>query len=154
MWWLSQSHRVESMMGSFAMTRLSRLRDRSRPCRNTSTTQSLHLSIHHDNEDVAYLIRPLSRMPTPRQVYVAVIGMTFSRTAPPCPAILFHHPLTINNQSPWTNSTQVSAVLENASLTNSRPFEPACRKPHLPPTSISSSSRARQKSSSARASAH
>lgn len=80
------------------MTRLSRLRDRSRPGRNTSTTQSLHLPIHHDNEDVAYLIRPLSRMPTPRQVYVAVIGMTFCKTTPPRPAILLPPPVD-NQQS-------------------------------------------------------
>ncbi|KAH0090964.1 hypothetical protein KCU60_g13090, partial [Aureobasidium melanogenum] len=37
--------------------------------------EKLHLPIHHNNQDAEYVIRPLSEMPTPRQVYVAVIGV-------------------------------------------------------------------------------
>jgi hypothetical protein len=37
--------------------------------------EKLHLPIHLDTQQAQYTIRPLSEMPTPRQVYVAVIGM-------------------------------------------------------------------------------
>jgi hypothetical protein len=38
--------------------------------------EKLHLlPINLDTQQAQYSIRPLSEMPTPRQVYVAVIGM-------------------------------------------------------------------------------
>lgn len=64
--------------------------------------EKLHLPIHLDTQQAQYTIRPLSEMPTPRQVYVAVIGIQLSDSAP----------LTPTNNS---NNPQVSAVLANAS---------------------------------------
>jgi hypothetical protein len=37
--------------------------------------EKLHLPLHLNTQQAEYCIRPLSEMPTPRQVYVAVIGM-------------------------------------------------------------------------------
>ena len=47
--------------------------------------EKLHLPIHKNTHQVEYCIRPLSEMPTPRQVYVAVIGKVYSDSAPPPP---------------------------------------------------------------------
>lgn len=43
----------------------------------------LHQSLHLNTHQAEYCIRPLSEMPTPRQVYVAVIGIFCSDSAPP-----------------------------------------------------------------------
>lgn len=50
--------------------------------------EKLHLPLHLDTTQVEYCIRPLSEMPTPRQVYVAVIGILHSDSAPPPPPTL------------------------------------------------------------------
>ena len=63
--------------------------------------EKLHLPLHLNTQQAEYCIRPLSEMPTPRQVYVAVIGVFIS--------ILPLHPA--NN----AHNLQVSAVLANAS---------------------------------------
>lgn len=81
--------------------------DREPPLESHMVLEKLHLPIHTNNQEAEYVIRPLSEMPTPRQVYVAVIGMHAS--APKiCPSIT---PPSILNP----NNLQASAVLENAS---------------------------------------
>lgn len=59
--------------------------DHREPLESHMVLEKLHLPIHHNNQEAEYVIRPLSEMPTPRQVYVAVIGMQML----PLP---LHHP--------------------------------------------------------------
>lgn len=47
--------------------------------------EKLHHSLHLNTTQAEYCIRPLSEMPTPRQVYVAVIGIFYSNSTPPTP---------------------------------------------------------------------
>lgn len=63
--------------------------DDSHPLESHMVLEKLHLPIHHNNQEAEYVIRPLSEMPTPRQVYVAVIGIQSPKSAPPSPRLHF-----------------------------------------------------------------
>lgn len=64
--------------------------DDSDPLQSHMVLEKLHLPIHHNpNQEAEYVIRPLSEMPTPRQVYVAVIGIPSPKSAPPSPRLQF-----------------------------------------------------------------